>query len=307
MNVLNFDAKQCERTRRQLDSYLSNELLVETTSEVLRHLENCEVCSRELESRMRIREALRRAVSGRSVPEPLRAEVQRRLRGSRSGLLWQGSAGRWAVAVAALILVVLSGLGVKQWLRFREGGRMIARVLSLGAADHLHCAIQGHNYPEVPNPPDQVRQKLGPHYAGLLQVVEQRLPGFQVLEGHICSIPGSPRKYVHFIARGRGTILSVILTKREGESLPEGKFLVADASGGVNLYKAHLNRMDVVGFESKEYFGFVVSDLGQNEVLQIATALGPALRGALESRMVGPTLGPVRPGQALILAVKRLA
>ena len=39
-----FDAKQCERVRRNLDAYLSNELLVETTSEILRHLETCEAC-----------------------------------------------------------------------------------------------------------------------------------------------------------------------------------------------------------------------------------------------------------------------
>jgi hypothetical protein len=115
-----------------------------------------------------------------------------------------------------------------------------------------------------------------------LQVVEQKLPGFQVLEGHICSIPGSPRKYVHFIARGRGTILSVILTKREGENLPPGRLFVADTSGGVNLYKTYLDGMDVAGFESASYFGFVVSDLGLNETLQIATALAPALRNSLD-------------------------
>jgi hypothetical protein len=168
-------------------------------------------------------------------------------------------------------------------------------------------AIKGHNYPEVANPTDQIRKHLGTQYAGLLQIVEQRLPGFQVLEGHICSVSGSPRKYVHFIARGRGTILSVILTKRAGENLPPGKLLVADASGGVNLYKAHLDGMDVAGFESTGYFGFVVSDLGLNETLQIATALGPALRNALETRMVGPTLGSARPGDSLSLALKRLA
>ncbi len=307
MNVLNFDAKQCERMRRQFDAYLSDELLVETTSEVLRHLEKCEACSRELKSRTRMREALRRAVSGWPVPEPLRAEVQRRLRGSRSGVFWQGSATRWAVAVAAFILIVLSSLGIKQWLTFRDGERMIARVLRLGAADHLHCAIRRHNYPEVPNPPDQIRKKLGPQYAEVLQVVEQKLPGFQVLEGHACSIPGSPRKYVHFIARGRGTILSVILTKREGESLRAGRSLVAGTPGGVDLYKAHLGGFSVAGFESNEYFGFVVSDLGQNEVWQIATALAPALRNALEARMVGPTLGSARLRDALSLALERLA
>jgi anti-sigma factor RsiW len=47
MSVLSFESRQCDRVRRQLDAYLSDEVLVETTSEVLKHLENCEACARE--------------------------------------------------------------------------------------------------------------------------------------------------------------------------------------------------------------------------------------------------------------------
>ena len=72
MNVLNFNSEQCARIRRQLDAYLSNELLVETTGEVLRHLESCEACLRELEARTRVRDALRRAAAGQTPPEELR-------------------------------------------------------------------------------------------------------------------------------------------------------------------------------------------------------------------------------------------
>jgi hypothetical protein len=153
--------------------------------------------------------------------------------------------------------------------------------LTLGVTDHVQCAIKGHNYPEVASPPDQLRKKLGPEYAGLLPIVQQKLPGFQLLEAHICQVPGSSRNYVHFIARGQGTILSVILTRREGEALPAGKFLVASAAGGIDLYKARLEGMSVAGFESDAYFGFVVSDLGQEEIVQIAGGLAPALREAL--------------------------
>ncbi len=307
MNMLSFDSIHCQRIRGQLEAYLSNELLVETTGEVLKHLESCEACSHELESRMRVRDALRKAVARQSLPEGFKQAVHQRLRRAQPRFAWESIPTTWAVALATLALVVFAGAVGQQWLKVRRGRQMVASILALGASDHLHCAIQGHNYPEVPNPPDQIRKKLGPQYAGLLQVVEQRTPGFQVLEGHICSIPGSPRKYVHFIARGRGTILSVILTKREGESLRAGRSLVAGAPGGVDLYKAQLRGFSVAGFESNEYFGFVVSDLGQNEVLQIATALGPALRNALETRMAGPTLGSARPGDALSLTLKRLA
>jgi putative zinc finger protein len=307
MNVLNFDSKHCERIRRQLDAYLSNELLVETTGEVLKHLEGCEACSHELESRARLREALRRAAARQLPPEDLREVIHQRLTGSQRGFLWELRVPGWALALSTLALLVITGTLGQQWWRLQRGRQMVASVLTLGVSDHLQCAIKGHNYPEVAHTPDQLRQKLGSQFAGLLPVVESRLSGFQVLEAHICSVPGSPRKYVHFIARGQGTILSVILTKREGESLPAGRFLVARAPGGVDLYKAQLEGFSVAGFESSEYFGFVVSDLSQNEVLQVATALGPSLRNALDTRVVGQAQAPTRLRHAVSLSFKRPA
>ena len=277
MNVLNFDSKQCDRVRRQLDAYLSNELLVETTSEVLKHLESCEACSTELESQMRVREALRKAVEKKFTPKHLEEMVRARLRKTPPAYFWQAPA-TWTVALASLALVLVAG---QQWLRLRGGRQMVASVLALGVADHVHCAIKGHNYPDVGNPTDQLRRKLGPQYSTLLPVVEQRLSAFQVLEAHICSVPGSPRKYIHFIARGRGTIVSVILTKRAGENLPAGRFLVAESFDGVDLYKEQLEATSVAAFEAQDYFGFVVSDLGQDEMVQLAASLAPAMRNAL--------------------------
>jgi anti-sigma factor (TIGR02949 family) len=281
MNVLNFNSEQCARIRRHLDAYLSNELLVETTSDVLRHLESCEACSRELEARTRVREALRRAAVTQIPPEELRQAIQRQIR-KRQPEFWGGSPQlTWAAAL--VVVVVLVGVMAQQWIRLRQGRRMVASVLALGVSDHLQCAIKGHNYPDIANPPEQLRQKLGPQYAGLLEVVQQKLPGFEVLEAHICSVQGSPRKYVHFITRGRGTILSVILTRREGEQLPNGKRFVSGNSGSVNLYEAHLDGMNAAGFESKGYFGFVVSDLSQAMTVQIASELAPPLKVALDA------------------------
>jgi anti-sigma factor (TIGR02949 family) len=283
MNVLNFDSKQCERIRRQLDAYLSNELLVETTSEVLRHLESCEACSQELAVRTRVRDMLRRAAMSQIPPEKLRQSIQRRLRKTQPGFLGRSLQLTWAVALAGLVVVVLGGIATQRWIRVLEGRRIVAGVLALGVSDHLQCAIKGHNYPDIANPPELLRKKLGPQYAGVLEVVQQNIPGFQVLEAHICSIQGSPRKYVHFIARGRGTILSVILTKSEGEQLAKIITFRARASGGVNLYEAHLEGMNVAGFQSKGYLGFVVSDLNRDTTMQIANKLAPPLKAALEA------------------------
>ena len=283
MNVLNFDSRQCDRIRRHLDAYLSNELLVETTSEILRHLETCEACARELETRTRVRDLVRRAATSQTPPEELRQAIQRRLRETQPGL-WGGSRElNWAVALAGIVVIVLGGIVAHQWVRVVRGKRIVAGVLALGVSDHVQCAIKGHNYPEVANPPEVLRKKLGPQYAGLLDVVHQNLPGFEILEAHICSIPGSSRKYVHFITRGRGPILSVILTKNDGAHLPSGGAFRSVVAGHVNLYVAHEQGMNVAGFESRGYLGFVVSDLDTSTTLQIADQLAPPLNAALQA------------------------
>ena len=283
MNVLTFDSRQCERIRRHLDAYLSNELLVETTSEILRHLETCEGCRRELETRTRVRDLVRRAATSQAPPDELRLTIQRRLRETQPSF-WGGTRQlNWALALAGIAVIVLGGIVAHEWVRVVRGRRIVAGVLALGVSDHIQCAIKGHNYPEVANPPEVLRKKLGPQYAGLLDVVHQNLPGFEVLEAHICSIPGSSRKYVHFITRGRGTILSVILTRNEGAQLPSGGAFRTVVAGHVNLYEAHEQGMNVAGFESGGYLGFVVSDLDTNTTLQIADQLAPPLNAALQA------------------------
>jgi Putative zinc-finger len=280
MNTLSFDSKRCERIRLQLDSYLSNELLVETATEIVRHLESCEACSRDLESRMRVRDALQRAVAKQPMPDSIRAGVLRKLRESQPRSLLRTTGRRWAVGLAAIAFLLLS-LFAGEWFSLHRGEQLIASILKLGVSDHLICAITGHNYPELANSPDQIRKKLGAPYAPLLRIVQERVPGFEVLEGHVCSIPGSDRKYVHFITRGQGTILSVILTERNGASLPKGKFLASAESAGLSIYEDHLSGMEIAGFESAQYFAFVVSDLSQHQVLQVARELAPALNERL--------------------------
>ena len=75
MNVVNFEDGHCKRIRSYLDSYLSNELMVETNHEVLTHLETCGACSRSLEDRARLKAQLKRAVMQEYAPAALREVV----------------------------------------------------------------------------------------------------------------------------------------------------------------------------------------------------------------------------------------
>ena len=52
---------QCRDARELLDSFIGEELLVETNHDLLRHLATCPECGAELDGRRRIRSGLKQA------------------------------------------------------------------------------------------------------------------------------------------------------------------------------------------------------------------------------------------------------
>lgn len=267
MNVIRFGEASCAKIRGYLDSYISNELLVETNHEVLRHLEGCPECSAELAARTRLRTQLQSAVRGTQVPAGLEAKVQRGVRAQRS----RTYAGLYTMAAAALVII---SLGLVSLFRLRStpedallnkaSGRL-ATVMSVGLRDHLHCAVY-RKYPKQPEAAERVESQLGPEFAGLAPLVKAKLPAdFQVLQGHRCTAGG--RQYVHFIITSGNKLLSLVLTRKQpGESL----------SGGI--HQEGVDRYQVVGFESRDYLVYVVSDLDPQQNLQMAASLAPVVR-----------------------------
>jgi len=216
------------------------------------------------------------------MPESMRANILRTLRDSQRRSLSRVAVKRWALGFAAAA-VVLFGVFAAEWLNLRHGGQLIASILKLGVSDHVICAIKGHNYPEVANPPDEIREKLGARYAPLLQVVQQRLPGLKLLEGHICSIPGSDRKYVHFITRGHGTILSVILTERKWRSPSERQTPLQYGLRRPWYLPGHLSGMEIAGFESGNTSPSLSRSESKGSCWQLARGLAPALNETLHT------------------------
>ena len=75
----------CARTWKYLDYYLSDELSVEATLEVTRHLAACKACSVEIRARGQVRDRLRAAVQGEPVPADLREKVVKIVRQGNAG------------------------------------------------------------------------------------------------------------------------------------------------------------------------------------------------------------------------------
>lgn len=107
---------QCRDLREIADSYLKDELLVETNHDVMRHLESCADCQGELAARRELRERLRIAFARQPEMQPsdefvnrLQAQLRSHERGERffSNLT---SRNTWLAVAACLVLAGAFGL-----------------------------------------------------------------------------------------------------------------------------------------------------------------------------------------------------
>lgn len=283
MTPISLQQRKCERVLNLLDSYLSNELLVETNHEVLRHLQECGACSLALQNRTQVKQALQRAVSGETPAPELKVRLQERLRSAgRQQSTPKAAWHAWPMAVAATLLLMLGSYVV-----IRKSGvfqsdaslsvvtQQAMQVLRIGLGDHVKCAIS-HRFAEASFTYEKMASLLGEGYAGLATELKEKAPaGYQLTAAHKCRVDG--RQFAHLILKKSDGFVSVIVTRKQGETYPVKGSGKTFESFGVKLHQAQLDGFQVAGFETNQHLGFFVSGLAAQENLQIASSLAPAL------------------------------
>jgi len=292
MNIVNIEDGYCKRIRSYLDSYLNNELLVETNHEVLKHLETCEACTRSLEDRARLKDQLKRAVMQEYAPVALRERISGSL---RSGRRFKLSTFTLALAAAAALLVIaltvpfaFKSNSIKEPLSLHaevRSGDVTGQLLKIGFDDHVYCAID-HGMANRQFTVEQMSERLGPEYAGLVEVLKQRMPqDYRVVVGHRCHYQG--REFIHLIMRNQSDVVSLVITRKNGEAFPPGgaaavaSAAAIDKARGVPIYERAWQNLEVTGIETRDYLAFVVSNSTQDDNLQIASSLAPSVRDFL--------------------------
>ena len=291
MRVLEFEQGYCKRMRVYLYSYVSNELMVETTHEVLRHLESCRDCAAELEGKARMKNVLQKAVMRDGAPATLRKRIQRDIR--RDAAAWWSPRTRlmqWALAAAAALVLFVGGWSAlhsssSRRLRPRPAEPTLLRaeipnaeILNIGLSDHINCAVV-HDQQDQPLTPEQMTELLGPDYAGLVPVVKEKAAGFQMVMAHRCRVEN--REFVHMILRNQDRVCSLVITKKNGESFPADEVGAIEPATTVPTYRARTRDYEVVGFETRDFLGFVVSNLPTRENRMLASSLAPAVHAFL--------------------------
>jgi anti-sigma factor (TIGR02949 family) len=295
MNVVNFNERACERYRRYFDSYLDNELLVETNQDVLQHLNACTECTRILETRARVKQLVKNAVTAQSAPPELVTAVRAQLHTERPGFFGFNTA-RWMMAAAAVLLVAIVGIGTLQWTRgeqfsgddgvFQTVSDRVQDILRVGLVDHVHCVILAQQWKRFVSFEEMKANTrpsaLGPEFIDLVPVLESKLGSqFKLTLGHRCVV--NKREYIHFILTGdKGILLSLVITKKKSTETVNESFAQADAeavvrASGIPIYREHQGILEVAGFESDKYLAYIVSNLDRDKNLNVASALAPVV------------------------------
>ncbi|MFT3743181.1 MAG: zf-HC2 domain-containing protein [Pyrinomonadaceae bacterium] len=277
----------CKELKAMMESYISDELLIETNHDVLRHLENCADCRNEMSSRRALKTQLKHAViaeSDSAIDPFFRSRLTAELKETAFRPNFIEKIGLRSLAVG-LACLVLAFAGTLVWMNrglFTSNTDIAgavraswAELTTLAVGDHENCAVSFH-LKEAPISLDEAASKFGAYNKDLDKAVMSALKSspdlsndVQFLEAHSCIYDG--RRFAHVVVKQKGKVVSLLLTDTD---LPAEDDLVKTA-----LYDGAVR---AAGFLAGHHAVFVVSQLADNENVAIANAVAPAIRTHIE-------------------------
>ncbi|MCA1575163.1 MAG: zf-HC2 domain-containing protein [Acidobacteria bacterium] len=304
---------RCSDFRELADSYLSDELLIETNHDLIRHLESCADCRLELAARRELRNKLRKGfqqaaelqVPGEfagNLRDELRKVRQRSPRSSFRTTMTRRAA--FAAIAASLVIAAALGFRAIQQRNVRPnivaeadretesstggsessnstGRALVSAALTENAiGDHRNCAIN-HRLKEKPIDLDEGGRSYDRAYINLVQAVmsDGQLPGGTTLvEAHSCIFNG--QRFGHVILKYHDQLVSVLVTAVGAAQTSEQKVIGASkeesiASAGSDVYR-------VAHFETAFHVVFVISSLSEADNMAIAQAVAPSVSKHVE-------------------------
>jgi anti-sigma factor RsiW len=237
----------CRQVRELMDSYLSEELSVETNHGVLGHVAGCRDCAAELKRRQRLRallsETLALAVNeadAHRVTARIRQAVDR---GQRS---WQQ-----VVRIGAVAATLVAAVTLAYW----ASRRVDAAAYNDSAEDHVACAL---TYPSgTAYDPDRAAHSLTPPFQNIVDAVGRSHGVYHVIDAHMCPYKG--RTYAHVVIRGDGQTLSLFAERAERGALPDAPTTVL-AGDAVDVHATTRLGYRISAVATRDHRLFLVSE-----------------------------------------------
>ena len=307
----------CRDFREVADSYLSDELLVETNHDAIAHFETCADCRRELAARRQLRTILRDSFTKAEelqMPDEFASRLHSELYAAATSraMSLNMNPRAWMIAAGVVVAVTLGVIAVWQRQRVQTNSQVadirrsqntgtvkpsdpqprqadnsvdvnaiLTRMSELAAGDHRDCAI-GHRLPDRPISLEEAASKHDRAYLDLTKAVMSHRDDFnEVIElvmAHACLFRG--HWFAHIVIRHRGHLVSVLVTRLEdssGIAMPKDK-LPKDSAAQV-IACSTAEGFQISCFRTAQHGVFVVSDMEEGENLAFARRLAPSVFG----------------------------
>jgi hypothetical protein len=288
----------CQNFKELLDSYLCEELAVETNHAILCHAERCCACRSEMAARRSLRASLRRVCSKEEMSdraiESLRARIrleagveagfaqasdERVRRGWFSGLFKV-----WFLTPVAVTLLLGAALGLYVLRRggsddaqtekrlFPEQIKALELSVSLmteSAGGHRTCAPYFVAAAGPSEMPDSVKE-YDPACAGLDKVAAEGARGLLLRAAHVCDF--GDRKFAHLVYTRGDRLVSLLVTVRDSRALKSG---APPPFSGLSLgpQQFTLDHVALGAYQTLKRIILVASDLPEDENAALAESL----------------------------------
>ena len=197
---------ECQHVREVMDSYLAEELSVESNHDVLRHLGKCHECAQELKNRQRLRALLSEATDIAVEAELAGARVAQAL--DREQRSWRRVAGFAGIAAALIVAVAFA---------YWTSAPVDVAAYDDLAADHVACT--SYYSPGATYDAARATRNLAAPFTSIVDSIGLWHGPYQVIDAHMCPYKG--RNYAHVVLRGGGQTLSLFAERPERGALPE--------------------------------------------------------------------------------------
>ncbi len=267
----------CDDFRVIADSYLSDELLIETNHDVIRHLDSCANCRFELAGRRQLRHRLKiqfNESAALRIREGFAAGLKLQLRDQALGRP-RIAIPRFAyvgVAASILIAVAVGILGLQSLRNSRRELLAWTNLTESAIGDHRECAVEHRLAPTIISL-DEAGRTYDRAFANLASAVSSEgvLPaGAQLLDAHSCMFQG--KRFAHFVVKYHDQIASVLVAKVDA---PNSRAPRPEPGQLVKGFDANSYR--IAFFQTSKHAGFVVSGMNEADNLAIARSVAPAL------------------------------
>lgn len=287
----------CRNFKDLLDSYLCEELAVETNHRMLSHAEHCPPCRSEMASRRNLRESLRRACSKDRMSESACERLRSRLQAEALNDTNQNAIGasvwrerlarffnfRYLIPATTMALLVLGSVGFFMYLKNQETPDNLAglststsdfpllsdALMIQAADDHRKCSphfIPAGGPMEMPESVKEVDEA----YFGLEKIAATGAKDLQLHSAHLCRSGG--RRFAHLVYTRDKTTISLLVTARDEHALNADSSPHVDADHA-ELQEAIQKEFSLGAYQSAKHVVVVVSDLPKAENEKLARTL----------------------------------